>query len=188
MHLVLDALPEGEVRVRRAKSRGVSGGELATDLLVLGVGNPLRGDDGIGPRVVEQLQQAGLPTDVEAFDAGAAGFNLLYWLDGRRRVIIVDAADVGLEAGQFARFTPEQVELTGAAEGAGSHQAGLAEVLALARALERPLPEIVVFGVQPGSLEWGTGLTAEVEAAVPLLVRAVLQEVHDRPGLGTLHG
>jgi hydrogenase maturation protease len=57
-----------------------------------------------------------------------------------------------------------------------SHQAGLAEVLALAQALERPLPEIVIFGVQPGSLEWGTGLTPEVEAAVPLLVVAVLQE------------
>lgn len=161
---------------------------MTTDLLILGLGNPLRGDDGIGPRTVEQLKQHGLPVEVEALDAGTAGFDLLYWLDGRRRVIIVDAADVGLEAGQFARFTPEQVELKGAAEGAGSHQAGLAEVLALARALQRPLPEIVIFGVQPGSLEWATGLTAEVEAAVPLLVRAVLQEVHDRPGQGTLHG
>jgi len=161
---------------------------LATDLHVLGIGNPMHGDDGIGPRVVEQLRQLGLPVEVEALDAGAAGFDLLNWLNGPQRVIIVDAADVGLEAGQFARFTTEQVELKGAAEGAGSHQTGLAEVLALARALERPLPEIVVFGVQPGSLEWGMGLTAEVEAAVPLLVRAVLQEVHDRPGRGTLHG
>jgi hydrogenase maturation protease len=169
---------------------------LASDQLVVGLGNPLRGDDGIGPRVVEQLRQHGLPVEVEALDAGAAGLDLLYWLTepravgeaGPQWVIIVDAAEVGLEAGQFARFTPEQVELKGAAEGAGSHEAGLAEVLALARALERPLPEIVIFGVQPGSLEWGTGLTAEVEAAVPLLVRAVLQEVHDRPGHGTLHG
>jgi hydrogenase maturation protease len=200
----LSGLPQHEVqgcvgraksrRFGGAKSRGVSVGELASDLLVLGLGNPLRGDDGIGPRVVEQLKQRGLPMGVEALDAGVAGFDLLYLLaesragggDGPQRVIIVDAADVGLEAGQFARFTPEQVKLTGAAEGAGSHEAGLAETLALARALERPLPEIVVFGVQPGSLEWGAGLTAEVEAAVPLLVRAVLREIQDRPGQGTL--
>jgi hydrogenase maturation protease len=169
---------------------------VATDLLVVGLGNPLRGDDGIGPRVVEQLNRRGLPVEVEALDVGSAGLGLLDLLEeprsagggGPRRVIIVDAADVGLEAGQFARFTPEQVELMGAAEGAGSHQAGLAEVLALARALEHPLPEIVIFGVQPGSLEWGTGLTSKVEAAIPLLVGAVLREVHDQPGQGPLHG
>jgi hydrogenase maturation protease len=163
---------------------------VATDLLVLGLGNPLRGDDGVGPRVVEQLKQCGLPLEVEVLDAGTAGLGLLYLLaepragsgDGPRRVIIVDAAEVGLEAGQFARFTPEQVELTAAAEGAGSHEAGLAEVLALAAALERPLPEIVIFGVQPGSLEWAAGLTSKVEAAIPLLVGAVLREVYDRPG------
>jgi hydrogenase maturation protease len=196
VYLLLDALLEGQIRVGRAKFRGVSGGELATDLLVLGLGNPLRGDDGIGPRVVEQLKQHGLPVAVEALDAGAAGLDLLYLLTepgaggghGPRRVIIVDAADAGLEAGHFARFTPEQAELMGAAEGAGSHEAGLAEVLALARVLERPLPEIVIFGVQPGSLEWGTGLTSKVEAAIPLLVGAVLREVHDQPGQGSLRG
>jgi hydrogenase maturation protease len=157
---------------------------LTTDLLVLGIGNPLRGDDGIGPRVVELLKQQGLPDGVEALDAGTAGLDLLYLLarpaspaeDAPRRVIIVDAADMGLGAGQFARFTPGQVELMGASESRPSHQAGLAEVFALARALERPLLEIVIFGVQPGSLEWGAGLTPRVEAAVPLLAAEVLRE------------
>jgi hydrogenase maturation protease len=150
---------------------------LTTDLLILGLGNPLRGDDGIGPRVVELLRREGLPAGSEALDAGAAGLDLLDLLAGPRRVIIVDAADVGLEAGQFARFTPDGVELMGEAKAPTAHQAGLAEVLALARALERPLPEMVIFGVQPGSLEWGAGLTAEVDAALPLLVEAVLREV-----------
>jgi hydrogenase maturation protease len=169
---------------------------VATELLVLGLGNSLRGDDGIGPRVVEQLIERGLPVEVEALDAGTAGLDLLYLLTesrpggggGPRRVIIIDAADVGLEAGQFVRFRPGEADLRGAGEGAGSHEAGLAEVLELARALERPLPEIVIFGVQPGSLEWGTGLTSKVEAAVPQLVGAVFREVHDQPGQGPLHG
>jgi hydrogenase maturation protease len=184
VYFVFNALPESEVRVGQEK--------LTTGLLVLGLGNPLRKDDGIGPRVVELLKQEVLPDGAEALDAGAAGYDLLYLLteprvpggEGPHRVIIVDSADVGLEAGQFVRFTPDQVELMGAVEISGrsgcgtppSHQAGLAEVLTLARALERPLPEIVIFGVQPGSLGWGAGLTPEVEAAVPLLMAAVLRE------------
>jgi hydrogenase maturation protease len=166
---------------------------LRTVVLVLGLGNPLRRDDGIGPRVVELLQARGLPAGAEAIDGGAAGFDLLHLLgesrvlgtDGPQWVIVVDAADVGLEGGQFARFTPDQVAWTGGEEPTASprrpletvHGAGLAEALALARALERPLPEIVIYGVQPGSLEWGSGLTTEVEAALPLLVQSVLQEV-----------
>jgi hydrogenase maturation protease len=150
---------------------------LTTDLLVLGLGNPLRGDDGIGSRAAELLQQRGLRDGVEALDAGTAGLDLLRLLDGPRRVIIVDAADVGLEAGQFARFAPDQVEFMGRAETLPTHEVGLAEVLALARALERPLPEIVIFGVQPGSLEWGAGLTPEVEASLASLLEAVLREI-----------
>jgi hydrogenase maturation protease len=162
---------------------------LAVDVRILGLGNPLRRDDGVGPRLVELLLEQGLSDAVEVLDAGSAGFDLLNLLEVPRgqRVIIVDAADVGLEAGQFVRFTADQVELMG---GVGrdndpaaflpTHQAGLAEVLALARALERPLPEMVVFGVQPGSLEWGSGLTSDVEAALPLLVKSVLREVERR--------
>jgi hydrogenase maturation protease len=183
VHLLLDAFSEGEVRPVALRLANV---------LVLGLGNPLRGDDGVGPRLVEVIRKQGPPAGAEVLDVGVAGFDLLtlfgtpraFGGDGPRRVIIVDAADVGLEAGQYARFTPDQVEFAEAGgPGSGApalptaHQAGLAEALALARALERPLPEIVVYGVQPASLEWGAGLTAEVEAALPLLVESVLREV-----------
>ena len=168
---------------------------MAPELLVLGLGNPLRRDDGVGPRVVELLLQGGLPPEVEAIDAGTSGYDLLNLLGnsessggGVRQVVIVDAADLGLEAGQFARFTPEQVELAQGAPGSGAHQAGLAEAFALARALERRLPKIVIFGVQPDSLEWGTGLSSKVEAALPPLVAAVLEEVHKQPGSESLRG
>jgi len=145
-------------------------------ILILGLGNPLRGDDGIGPRVVDALLQRGLPAGVEALDAGAAGLDLLNLLEGPRRVIVVDAADVGLEPGRFARFTPDEARLVGVADALSSHGAGLAEALALARACGQPLPEIVIFGVQPESLEWGEGLSPAVKGAVSQVVEAVLQE------------
>ncbi len=150
---------------------------MAPIALVLGLGNPLRGDDGIGPRVVEALLRRGLPESVEALDAGSAGLELLSLLDGPQRVIVVDAADVGLAPGQFVRFTPDEAHLFAAADTTSFHQAGLAEVLALARALDRPLPEIVIFGVQPASMEWGEGLSPALVGAVARVVEAVLGEL-----------
>jgi hydrogenase maturation protease len=156
-------------------------------VLVLGVGNPLRGDDGVGPRVIQELEDRRLPEEVETLDAGTGGLDLLHLIEGRSRVIIVDAADVDrvtgptareqIAPGEFIRFTPDQVHLVDAADRLSFHHAGLAEVLALARALDRPLPPIVVFGVQPGDVGWGQGLSPAVEAGLPALIRAVLQEI-----------
>ena len=84
-------------------------------VLVLGLGNPLRGDDGIGSRVVEELIRRGLPEGVTALDGGTGGLDLLQVLEGWERVVVVDAADVGREPGQFVRFTPDQARLAEAA-------------------------------------------------------------------------
>ena len=151
-------------------------------VLVLGLGNPLRRDDGVGPRVTEELEGRGLPEGVETLDAGTGGLDLLHLIEGWDRVVIVDAVDVGkstehLAPGQFVRFTPSEVHLVEAAERFSFHHAGLAEVLALARALDRALPPIVVFGVQPGDSGWGQGLSPEVEAGLPTLINAVLEEI-----------
>ncbi len=144
-------------------------------LLILGLGNPLRGDDGIGPRVIEELNRRGLPEGVTALDGGIGGLDLLNVLEGWERVIIVDAADIGQEPGQFARFTPDQMRLAGSTDALSLHHAGLAEALALAQALGQPLPEITILGVQPATTEWGEGLSPVMEAVLPTVVEAVLE-------------
>ena len=146
-------------------------------LAIIGLGNPLRGDDGIGPRVVEELTRRGLPEGVMALDMGNAGLDLLQVLEGWERVVIVDAADVGREPGQFVRFTPAQARLTEAADRFSLHHAGLGEVLALADALGLVLPEMVIFGVQPAEVGWKEGLSPAVEAMLPVLTDAVLTEI-----------
>jgi hydrogenase maturation protease len=149
----------------------------AAETLILGLGNLLRKDDGVGPRVVAELARRSLPEGVTALDAGAAGLDLLALLDGPQRVIIVDAADMGRTPGQFVRFTPDEAQLIDSEEAFSFHAMGLAEALALARALGRSLPELVVFGVQPESLDWGEGLSPAVEIALPRLVEAVFREL-----------
>ncbi|MBC7228749.1 MAG: hydrogenase maturation protease, partial [Thermoflexales bacterium] len=142
--------------------------------LILGLGNPLRGDDGVGPRVVAELLRRGLPAGMEAVDGGTGGLDLLHLMEGWDRVVIVDAAELGRRPGEFLRFTPEDVHLVGSLVSLSSHSAGLADALALARALGRPLPEIVIYGVQPERMDWEEGLSPAVEAALPRLVEEIL--------------
>ena len=144
--------------------------------LIVGLGNPLRGDDGIGPRVIEEVTRRGLPEGVSSLDGGTGGFDLLNVLEGWERVVIVDAADVGREPGQFVRFTPEQARFVETTGSHSLHHAGLGEVLALANALGQALPEMTILGVQPAGVGWGEGLSPAVEAALPALTDAVLEE------------
>lgn len=147
--------------------------------LILGLGNPLRGDDGIGPRIIENLTHHGLPKGVAAIDGGTGGLDLLPILERWERVVIVDAADMGQRPGQFTRFTPDQVYLAMSDNRFSLHHAGLSEVLTLAHALERTLPEMVIFGVQPADVGWGEGLSPNVEAMLPELIDAILNELSD---------
>jgi len=145
-------------------------------ILILGLGNPLQGDDGVGCRVVQELERRTLPDDVEVMDGGTPGVGLVNLFEGRQRVIIVDAAEMGLPPGQFKRFQPEAVVLTGSAERFSLHRSGVADALALARALGLALPKIIFFGVQPAQVGWGQTLSPAVEATVTQVVEAVLRE------------
>jgi hydrogenase maturation protease len=151
-------------------------------VMVLGIGNPLRGDDGIGPRLVEELAQRGLPEGVTALDVGMGGLDLLRVLEGWERAVIVDAADVGREPGQIVRFSPDRVRLDLAADSFSLHHAGLGEVIALADALGQPLPKMIIFGVQPNEFGWREGLSPAVEATLPALVDAVIEAIEEIKG------
>ncbi|MGD8243933.1 MAG: hydrogenase maturation protease [Anaerolineae bacterium] len=145
--------------------------------LILGLGNPLRGDDGIGPSVVKELAHRNLPEEVTLIDGGTGGLDLLRLLERWKRVVIVDAADVGRDPGECVRFTPEEVRLVGASAPLSLHHAGLSEVLTLAEALDLHLPEMVIFGVQPAEIGWKEGLSPAVAATLSTLADAVLQEI-----------
>ena len=151
-----------------------------TSLLVIGLGNPLRQDDGVGCRVIRELAARELPPEVELLDAGAVGLGLLDLIEGRERAIVVDAAEMGLPPGEFARFMPEQVLLKAKAESLSFHEAGLADALVLAEVLGLSLPRLVILGVQPQVMGWGEGLSPAVEAVVPALVAAVVAEIDRR--------
>jgi hydrogenase maturation protease len=147
--------------------------------LVLGLGTPLRADDGVGVALIEALRaEGGFGEQAELVDGGTAGLEIVLLLEGRSRVVVVDAADMGLAPGEWRRFTPDEIAPTdGAALGGTLHDAGLLEALALAEALGVLPAEVVIFGVQPGSLGWEQGLTPPVRQALPALCEAVREEL-----------
>jgi hydrogenase maturation protease len=145
--------------------------------LVIGLGNPLRGDDGVGVRVAEVLAKHVLPPGVEVVDGGTQGLGIVNLMEGRRRVILVDAAEMGKSPGQFVRFTLNEIHLLGGDQYLSIHAAGLRDALLLAQALKILPGEVIIFGVQPANLEWDNALSPQVEASLPELIEAVLAEL-----------
>jgi hydrogenase maturation protease len=118
-----------------------------------------------------------LPEGVEVVEGGTQGLGLVSLMEGWRRVILVDAANVGQPPGGFVRFTPQEARLMGSDQPSSVHNAGLREALLLAETLELLPDEIVIYGMQPANLDWDDGLSPQVEAAMPKMVRAILDEL-----------
>jgi len=146
-------------------------------VLILGLGNPLLGDEGVGVRVAEELKGLELPDGVAVAEGGTAGLGLVGLMEGYQKVIIVDAADMGHPPGRVVRFTPLEARLKTVEIPLSLHQLGLGEALALAKALEVAPAELVIIGIQPRRVEMGAGLSSEVEGAIPQIIRIILDEL-----------
>ncbi len=142
-------------------------------VLILGLGNPLYGDDGFGPAVVETLSRSDLPAGVEVLDGGTAGLGLLPVIAGRERLLVVDVAEMGRPAGTLTHVRWPEVGLVGALS-LSLHQVGLAEVLALAERLGWAPGEVHIFALQPAFLGWRKGLSRPAREKVAEAASAIL--------------
>jgi hydrogenase maturation protease len=144
-------------------------------LLVLGVGNVLCSDDGVGPAVVERLASGWeAPPGVTLMDGGAGGVALAGLLGDAGDVLVVDAVEVpGLAPGTLVRVEAEAVEAS--ADGISLHEAGVADLLGALRLLEQTPPRVTLLGVVPASLEVGLDRTPAVAGALGALVDAVVE-------------
>lgn len=148
-------------------------------ILVLGVGNQLLTDEGLGPYVITQLQKEEWPENVELIEGGTAGLEILHLIEGIDYMIIVDAIDAKTVAGSIFKFTPHDFSVFPDTYGFSLHQVGLFEVLQMAILLDK-LPETIIFGMQPKSLDWGLELSSEVMAKMPNLLDFVREEIRNQ--------
>jgi len=140
------------------------------------VGNLLRHDEGVGIHLAQALEQMSLPEGVRVIDGGTGGLSLLYALEKTGKAIFLDAAEMSKDPGTFMRFTLEEARIAGDKLNLSLHELGLHQVLELAKSLGISC-EVVFYGIQPKDLDWGIGLSPEVEQAIPHILDAVMREV-----------
>ena len=145
-------------------------------ILILGLGNILLGDEGVGVRIAEQLASQSLPDEVEVIDGGTAGYELLSFLEGREKVIIVDAVKTSDKPGAVYKMDLSILE-EDATMHLSLHQLGLKNVFKIASLMDIN-PKVTLVGVVPKDYQsYKIGLSKEVEKAIPIAIKAILQEI-----------
>jgi hydrogenase maturation protease len=131
------------------------------DIVVLGLGNPLMADEGIGVEILLRLsQRAGKFPAVEFVDAGTAGLSLLHKLSCRRKAVLIDCCAMGSSPGSIAMFRPEEVDSVKRLSHFSLHEVDILHVIELARRLGDCPGEILIFGVEPAAIEAKQSLSA----------------------------
>jgi hydrogenase maturation protease len=168
-------------RIRRSPSIEQAHSSDPGDVVVVGCGNLVRGDDGVGPMLVRRLWELGVPPGVRLADGGTAGMDVAFQIAGAREVTIVDACLSGADAGTIFELPGEEVE-TPPLAGMNLHSFRWDNALAFGRWLlkERFPGRVTVFLIEAESVEPGVGLSPPVERAM----HEVADELLRRYGAG----
>lgn len=147
-------------------------------VVVMGVGNLLLKDEGLGIHVIQALQQEKMPADIdlEIIDSGVSSDALLM-MERVDKLIVVDAVLGGCEPGAIYRFTPDDITQEKNIE-VSVHQWGLLEGLQMMEYLDNKPRETVIIGVEPNKVEWGMELSPEIKEKVPRILELVWEEIH----------
>jgi hydrogenase maturation protease len=146
--------------------------------LILGLGNILLGDEGVGVRVVERLLSLyQFPEGTLALDGGTLALDLLPYVEDADRMVVIDAVDMRDEPGAVVRITDEEVPSFLSIK-VSPHQMGLADILTAARLQGRCPSELVLWGVQPGVIDTTLDLSPPVAGQVDALMDGVLADLN----------
>lgn len=143
--------------------------------MILGIGNLLMGDEGVGVHTVRALGKMALPAGIELVDGGTSP-ELLQYLDTAEKLVVIDAMDISDAPGSIYRFRLNDLK-TEPKGMASAHDIGLMSLINLSRLTGRRIPETVFIGVQPKTMDWGMELSPDVMAKIPVILRLVMQEV-----------
>lgn len=152
------------------KSRG--------SITIVGVGNRLLGDEGVGLHIIDSLSQIPMPSYVNIIDCGCDLLSLMTYLNKPQKIIVIDAIRAGGKPGEIYRFDYTELGTT-QAEMHSAHQVGAADALRLLTQIYPALAnsEITVIGIEPKAIELSTNLSEEVRESIAHVTRTVLDEI-----------
>ena len=155
---------------------------MSPPILVVGIGNEYRGDDGVGLVVARELQAKELPHIVVA-ECSGDGVELMEMWKATDRVVLVDAVSSGAKPGTIYRLDALAQPIPVSCSFPSTHAFGVAEALGLARALDQLPPSLLIYAIEGKNFAAGSGLSIEVEKAVREVVERVTREVQHGPNV-----
>jgi len=147
-------------------------------ILIIGIGNPYRGDDAVGLRVAQDIKKEAL-VHVTVSEESGDGVTLMESWKNADTVILIDAVHSGTQPGTIHRFDVHTQTIPTKFFHYSTHAFGVAEAIELARALKQLPKNLIVYGIEGKCFEAGIGLSLEVEKAVEKVMLRVKQEIHN---------
>lgn len=148
-------------------------------ILVLGIGNILLRDEGVGVHAVRAMSNTRLPDGVELLDGGTAGADLLDSISDRDALIVVDALDADVPPGTILRLQPQDLAAD-PSQSISLHELGLAETLRMASHLNCSPRHVTIIAVKPKDIRCGLELSSQMKRWIPRIIEAVLREIKGR--------
>ena len=135
--------------------------KMRSDIVVLGLGNPLMADEGIGGFLINKLfEKKDDYPDIDFIDAGTGGMSLLHLIAQRRKAIIIDCAYMGKPPGTIVRFEPKNVKTVKRLIHYSLHEIDILKVIEFARQLNQCPDDMVIFGIEPWKIELQNNLSS----------------------------
>ena len=147
-------------------------------IVVIGIGNLLLMDEGIGVHTINELETHDLPKSIEIYDGGTGGFKLIDLMHGAARVIFIDAVDTGKAPGSVTIFRAEEVHSIYNKKKYSLHDTDLMEIIKMAEMLGNP-PMIEIVGIQPKIINYGTTLSNELAGSMSNIMNTVLRRIEE---------
>ena len=149
------------------------------DILIMGIGNILLKDEGIGVHVVRRLKEMPLPENVEVLDGGTAGLELVDFMENRRKLIVIDAVKTGDKPGTIYRLTEKNLVIKPKAM-MSFHEIHFLDALCISDVMKNKPEEVIVIGVEPKDMSDGIDLSPEIEERIPRIIEIVMEELNHK--------
>ena len=151
---------------------------------IIGLGNPLRHDDGIGLVLLRYLQEhkKKLSRTIELIDGGTSGMNLLHILEKYETIILIDAVDFKGIPGEIKKFSVDEIKSQKIPILLSTHETDFLTVFSLATQLGKTPTDLEIFGIQPKNISPGIGLSPELQKVLRLLQNQILNEIQMKSG------
>lgn len=146
------------------------------EVVVIGIGNILQKDDGMGVHVIKQLEKEGLPSTIELVDGGTSTLNMLSYFTDYGKIIIIDCLKGGLEPGTIYKIKPEDIPKQ-QKENLSIHDVQILDVVKMANRMGK-FPHVTIYGIEPQEIDFDLEMTDIMKSRIPEVIKHIKKELN----------